>query len=257
MCGIALCLSACGLFGKSDEAEAPAPKVRAIAADWPGKPVLAFRLPERGVCAPRYELVGTTCVHVAMRARVTPERLQAQLAAYRSGAVSPRIGGGPAPAELPEPTMIDPSDPSSLPPDALTTKRLDAKEAEARRLNDLQSMIDRERARAAGLRPPQRIATPQPTVIPEANAGARGSRSRAQPMEAETMVPDVHPSAAGDSKRLSEMTEGLPPEVLKNVLEEIQRNGGTQLFAPEELEALQRRIDSAELDQPHEQQPSD
>jgi len=236
--GIGACLVAMGLVGcGKDEVQAPAePKVATpVAADWPAEPVVAFRPAREGACPASYRLQDDTCVHVAMRGRVSDTKLEAQLEAYRAGAASPRVGGGPAPLELAEPVVVDPLDVSNLPPDALTTKRLDATKAKEERLRQLDEMILAARIRAGEVPDPL---APAPSAASPARKKAKPANDAVAPAPA----PSEATSAAGDTKTLSEMTEGLPPEVLRALLVDIQRNGGAQIVPPEELEALQRRV---------------
>jgi len=237
---LALGLVGCGMFGEGEPA-LPAPRPVAVAADWPAEAVTAFRPADGRKCPARYRFQHGICIHVAMRGRVADDELLRQVEAYRAGAASPRVGGGPAPVELAQPVIVDPLDPSTLPPDALTIQRPDAVEARRERLRQLDDMIRAARIRA-GERPDSNA--------PEATQGnlvlSRTARSRAA---VEPVRPPSAPvSVAGDTKTLSEMTAGLPPEVLRSLLADIERNGGAQIVPAEELEALQRRVGEDEPD---------
>ncbi len=236
-CVLVMAFAGCGL---SEKDQVPTPQLSAVApvaAEWPAAPVSAFRPAKEGACPPRYRLHDSLCVHVAMRGRVSESKLESLLAAYRAGAAAPRVGGGPAPLELPEPVIQDSLDPSKLPPDALTTKRLDATEARDERLRQLDEMIRSARIRA-GESPDSLAPVPPPSAIPRRK---QGSSDAVQPLP-----PSAVTSATGDTKTLSEMTKDLPPEVLRALLADIRRIGGTQMVPAEELEALQRRVSDSE-----------
>lgn len=231
VCGIVslVCVSACGLFSKADEKPAAQAAPIVVADDWPKTPVAAFRPAAAGICPEGYALVQTTCVHTAFRSRTSPTELDRQLAAYRAGAASPRVGGGPAPTELPEPVAaLDPDDPANLPPDAFTKKRLDPEAVKAKRLQELETLIRNAKIRA----------------------GEKVDDDPAAPAGVDMMNPASQRAAQrkGETAKLNEMTEGLPPDVLKAVLVEIERNGGTAMVSLEELKALEAQAKKAEAE---------
>ncbi len=221
---LALALGACGLLGVTEPAEAEQKKAAAISNDWPATPVSAFRPSQGGVCPESYSLTQNTCVHAAIRSRLSRAVLEQKLAAYRAGAASPRVGGGPAPVELPDPMAApDLNDPSNLPPDAFTKKRLDSESVKKARLQELDTLIRNARIRAGETVDGDLPATsdgPNPLWNP-------GARTHA------------------DNGKLTEMTQGLPPDVLRAVLVEIERNGGTALVSLEEMQALEAQAKQA------------
>jgi hypothetical protein len=136
--GVVLLFGGCG----SPEVPPPQPSAKAVLTAWPSRPVAAFRVTDRGAYTSDYELVSGTCVHGALLARATKKKLDTQLAAYCVGAVSSRVGGAPATTGWPKagtnPARLDVS---RLPPNALTTQRLDAQGTKAKRIADLEIMI--------------------------------------------------------------------------------------------------------------------
>ena len=225
---LALCLAGCALFDKSaDDAKASGPVVSTqVSSDWPTTPVAAFRPTVNGACPAPYTVIQNTCVHPAIRSRLDAYELEKKVAEYRAGAASPRVGGGAAPAEIAEAVPdVSAVDPSKLPPDAFTTKRLDAEKVKAARLAELERLIREARIKAGEQVDELPAAKPGDMLDPQAQAAAKRS---------------------GETAKLSEMTQGLPPDVLKNVLVEIQRNGGTALVSMEELQALEAQAKQAE-----------
>lgn len=231
-------MGGCGLFGKSDAPAAGGePSPAKAAGEWPETPMAAFRPATAGACPPGFSLSQTTCVHDAYKSRVGPLELEKKLGEYRAGAAAPLVGGGPAPVAMPEPEApADLDDPSNLPPDALTAKRKNAEEAKQKRLAELELLIRNAKIRA-GERVDPLPGEPgaAPTVDP------LNPNARRQLAAGEIGVGD-------DAKKLQEMTDGLPPDVLKAVLVEIQRNGGTQMVSLEELNQLQAQIKEAEAE---------
>jgi len=229
--------SACGVFGKSDVPQTTSAPTAPKAGTWPETPVAAFRPASAGACTEGYALSQNTCVHDAYRSRVGPLELDKQLAAYRAGAASPRVGGGPPPAAMPEPALEpDSDDPSKMPPDALTAKRKDGEQAKAKRLAELELLIRNAKIRAGESVDPLPAKPGDAPALDLMNPNAR---------------PTLAPGEVGvgdDAKKLQEMTEGLPPDVLKAVLVEIQRNGGTEMVSLDELKQLQTQIKEAEAE---------
>lgn len=230
-----LLVGGCGLFGKSAE---PSPSIETASANagaWPETPISAFRPATAGACPPGFTLSQTTCVHEAYRSRVGPLELEKSLAEYRAGAAAPKVGGGPAQPAQDEEIAVEPKDPSKIPPGALATKRRNADEAKAKRLAELELLI-----RNAKIRAGERV-DPHPTYGPAA-------------LEFDPLNPNARPPATAeprigeDAMKLQEMTQGLPPDVLKAVLVEIQRNGGTEMVSLDELTQLQAQIKAAEAE---------
>ncbi len=223
------CVSACSLLSKSEEAPQTKHASALAPSDWPATPISAFRPPAGGICPEGYALMGSTCVHGALRSRISASELEKKLADYRAGASAPRVGGGPAPGAMPDSlAALDLDDPANLPPDAFTKKRKDAAGAKAARLKELETLIRNARIRAG------EQVDPEPSALP------------AKAAEGEPWGAPGAAKKRDEDAKLSEMTAGLPPDVLKAVLVEIERNGGTEMVSLEELRALQAQANAAQ-----------